>query len=206
MDREVEVHEYELISHEVTLNRLITLMDEQGKTLLNVPMEMFAVKTFFRCLMQAEEAEESPESPESQAVPAHRMFLDTIEALGGTLQKVVIDELKKGLFFATLHLVQNGVGVTVRAEATDALALAFTASRSVYIKESILDLAKTDVENRVRWYAPDDTEGLKVARRATHEVLRRYRYEELTQLIEMAAGIEDYELAERLKKALQEKI
>ncbi|MDR1865869.1 MAG: bifunctional nuclease family protein [Bacteroidales bacterium] len=197
MDKEIQVHGYDLTCHEVTMTRLIKLTDEQGNTILNVPMEMFAVRTFFRCLMESD----------IPGIPAHKMFLDVIEILGGKLQKVVIDELQKGVFFATLHLTKNDAGkITIKAEASDALAMAFRAPCYVYIRESVLATAKNDSKNRVHWYDPKDEETLKTVRAATQGELLLYPEEELSQLIEIAIDIEDYTLAAKLKKALQDKL
>jgi bifunctional DNase/RNase len=198
MDKEIHIYGYELTNHEVTMKRFIKLKDRQDKTILNVPMEMFAVRTFFRSLYEAD-------NPFS--FPAHKMFVDVIKLLDGKIHKVVIDELHEGVFLATLHLVKkNGQEITAGAEAGDALALAFRAPCDVYVKESVIDTANNDTAHRVKWYDPEDEDSLSIVRAASHEELRLYPSDELSQLIEIASSIEDYDLAAKLKKALQSKL
>ncbi|MDR1897196.1 MAG: bifunctional nuclease family protein [Prevotellaceae bacterium] len=198
MDKEIQVYGYEVTCHEVTMKRFIKLTDKEDKTILNVPMEMFAVRTFFRCLYEANDP---------KSFPAHKMFIDVIKLFDGKFTKIVIDELHEGVFLATLHLVKkNGREITARAEADDALALAFRAPCDVYIKESVIDTANNDPRHRVKWYDPEDENALSTVRAATHEELRLYPSDELTQLMEIASNIEDYDLAAKLKKALQSKL
>jgi bifunctional DNase/RNase len=193
MDKELQMYGYELTSHEITQARLIKLKDKQDKILLIVPMEMFAVNTFFRCMFKQD----------TPSAPAHRMFLDVMEALEGKMQKVLIDDLQAGRFFATVHFTNHeGEEYLVRAEASDALAMAFCASCPVYIKESVIDAAKNDRVNRVYWYNPEDEESLAMARSYSHGELITFPSSELEQLLEIATDIEDFEFAARIKKAL----
>ncbi|MDR1601650.1 MAG: bifunctional nuclease family protein [Tannerella sp.] len=192
MNREFQMYGYELTAHEITGARLIKLHDEQGEILLIVPMEMFAVSTFFRCLIKQEK----------MSIPAHKMFLDVMKALGGKMQKVVIDDLQNGRFFASIHFTgREGETNTVKAEASDALAMAFRAPCYVYIKESVIDAAKNDRSNRVYWYNPKDEESLRTVRSYSHDKLVSLPFDDVEQLIEIAAEIEDFEFAARLKKA-----
>jgi bifunctional DNase/RNase len=196
MDKEIHIYGYELTNHEITMNRLIKLMDKQGKTLLHVPLDLFVVRTFFRSLNQTDPV----------SLPAHKMFLDAIEGLGGKLQRAVIDGLQKGMFYATLYFSKAGGGeITVHAEAGDAIALAFRSPCYLYVKESTLYASKHDVANRVRWYDPDDPDVLNQVQDLTHDELRLHPESDLNQLIDMAVKAEDYPLAAKLKKALQSK-
>jgi bifunctional DNase/RNase len=193
-DREIPVHEYDLTCDEGA--RFFKLLDGQGNTLLNVPMDVFSVGTIFRCLLPAD----------PPALPAHEMFVAVIKALGGKLQRVVIDELQKGVLFATLHFTRSDASkVLVKAEVCDALVIALRSSCHVYIRESILDKAKHDTGDRVAWRYPEIKKNLDDARAATREELCTYPREELSHLIEQAVKVEDYLLAEKLKKALQDK-
>jgi bifunctional DNase/RNase len=192
MDKELQMHGYELTVHEITKARLIKLNNEQGKTLLIVPMEMFAVTTFFRCVFEQKK----------MSVPAHKMFLDVMNVLGGKLCKVVIDDLQGGNFFATMHYTNHkGEMNAIKAEASDALVMAFCAPCLVFIKASIIDAAKNDRLNRVYWYDPEDEESLREAKACSHEELVALPSDDVEQLIEIATNIEDFEFAARLKKA-----
>jgi bifunctional DNase/RNase len=193
MDKELQMYGYELTSHEITHARLIKLKDIEDKILLIVPMEMFAVNTFFRCMFKQE----------TPSVPAHKMFLDVMEALEGKMLKVLIDDLQAGRFFATVYFTNHeSEEYNTRAEASDALAMAFCASCPVYIKESVIKAAKSDRANRVYWYDPEDEESLAMVRSYSHGELVAFPSGELEQLLEIATDIEDFEFAARIKKAL----
>jgi bifunctional DNase/RNase len=168
-------------------------MDKQGKLLLIVPMEMFAVKTFFRSLVRQKEL----------SIPAHKMFMDIVSVLGGQALKVVIDQLLSGKFFATMHLIDcYGEEHLVNLEASDALAMAFIAPCKVYARESIIKQAKNDRKNRVYWYDPEDNEALNIVRAYDDDELVAFPRNELEQLLEIATKIEDFEFAARLKKIM----
>ncbi|MCK4325921.1 bifunctional nuclease family protein, partial [bacterium] len=63
----------------------------------------------------------------------HDLLKGTIEQLGATLEKVVIDNLDKGTFFAKLVLRTNsGREVMVDARPSDAIALALRASSPIF--------------------------------------------------------------------------
>lgn len=192
MDEELRVYKYDLKCHPITDARLIELQDENDNIVLTVPMEMFAVTTFFRCMFKQE----------TLSAPAHRMFVDVMKALDGKMQWVVIDDLQGGRFFATIHFSnREGEEFIVQAEASDALAMAYCAPCYVYVKKSIIAAAKNDRLNRVYWYSADDEESLSAAREASHDELVSLPPNDLQQLIEIATSIEDFEFAARIKKA-----
>ncbi|MCK4261727.1 bifunctional nuclease family protein [bacterium] len=71
----------------------------------------------------------------------HDLLKGTIEQLGATLEKVVIDNLDKGTFFAKLVLRTNsGREVMVDARPSDAIALALRASSPIFVEEKVLSL------------------------------------------------------------------
>ncbi|MCK4436517.1 bifunctional nuclease family protein [bacterium] len=71
----------------------------------------------------------------------HDLLKGTIEQLGATLEKVVIDNLDKGTFFAKLVLRTNsGREVMVDARPSDAIALALRASSPIFAEEKVLSL------------------------------------------------------------------
>jgi bifunctional DNase/RNase len=194
MDKELKMHGYNLTSHEITQARLIKLTDEQGNLILVVPMDTLAAVTYFRCIIKQK----------TRSEPTHKMFLDVMAALGGKMQKVVIDKLQNGTFFATMHFTDHkGNEYTTMAEASDALAMAFRAPCYVYVKESVIDAAKNDRVNRVYWYDSEDEEALKMARSYSLDELRSLPPDELEQLLNIAAEIEDFDFAARIKKAIE---
>ncbi len=71
----------------------------------------------------------------------HDLLKGTIEQLGATVEKIVIDNLKEGTFFAKLVLrTVAGEEVQVDARPSDAIALALRANVPIFVKEEVLSL------------------------------------------------------------------
>ena len=67
----------------------------------------------------------------------HDLLAVTIEALGGTVEKIEITNLKDHTFFALIHIRQNGRVVQVDSRPSDAIALAMRCEAPVFIDESV---------------------------------------------------------------------
>ncbi len=71
----------------------------------------------------------------------HDLLKGTIEQLGAMLEKIVIDNLDKGTFFAKLVLkTVAGEEVQVDARPSDAIALALRARAPIFAEEKVLSL------------------------------------------------------------------
>ncbi len=69
----------------------------------------------------------------------HDLMLESIQQLGGKLEKVVIDKLQNNTFYAKLYLKRANNGeVIVDARPSDSVALALRASAPVFVAEEIL--------------------------------------------------------------------
>ena len=69
----------------------------------------------------------------------HDLLKNTIEQLGATLDRVIIDKLKENTFFAKLILNDgNGKKIEVDARPSDSIALALRAARPIFASEDLL--------------------------------------------------------------------
>ena len=107
---------------------------------------------------------------ENVAMPrpmTHDLLRDVIEALGATLSRVIISELKANTFYAYLELRAKEDVILVDARPSDALGLALRAKAPIFVESSVLDQAKSgdatseqsDQERLQRWLEsldPDD--------------------------------------------------
>ncbi len=74
----------------------------------------------------------------------HDLLKDTIKQLGATVEKIVIDNLKKGTFFAKLMLkTVSGEEVRVDARPSDAIALALRVNAPIFVEEEVLSQTAT---------------------------------------------------------------
>ncbi len=71
----------------------------------------------------------------------HDLFRDVLLALGTTLSKVIVTELREATFIAELELVKAGTPTRVSARPSDAVALAVRTSAAIFVDDSVLDRA-----------------------------------------------------------------
>jgi len=71
----------------------------------------------------------------------HDLLLNTIEALDGKLEFVVIDKLENNTFYAKLHVQRNGAEkVVLDARPSDSVAVALRSEVPIFAEEKVLDL------------------------------------------------------------------
>jgi uncharacterized protein len=69
----------------------------------------------------------------------HDLLGAVIEAMGGRLTKVVINDLKEHTFFANLVIERNGDQVAVDARPSDAIALAVAGNTPIFVEDHVLN-------------------------------------------------------------------
>lgn len=69
----------------------------------------------------------------------HDLLASVIESLGGSVQKIVINDLENHTFFAQIHIKQNGHTKEIDSRPSDAIALGVATSVPIFVAEHILD-------------------------------------------------------------------
>ena len=69
----------------------------------------------------------------------HDLFADVLRALGATLQKVVITEVREHTYYAELYLHTAAGDRTVSSRPSDALALAVRTKSPIFASDELLD-------------------------------------------------------------------
>ncbi len=77
----------------------------------------------------------------------HDLFRDVLQALGTSVQRVVITDLQEGVFYANLVF---GTGIEVSARPSDAIALALRLGVPVFSEETVLSEAGIEVPEEDR--------------------------------------------------------
>jgi bifunctional DNase/RNase len=72
----------------------------------------------------------------------HDLTRNLIHHLNGTLERVVITELRDDTFFAVLWMRQDDESITVDARPSDAIALALRADCPIFVSEQVMQSAK----------------------------------------------------------------
>lgn len=68
----------------------------------------------------------------------HDLLANVIESLGGTMEKIEINDLQDHTFFAKIHIRQNGKSVQVDSRPSDAIALGIASVLPIYVAEHVL--------------------------------------------------------------------
>jgi uncharacterized protein len=69
----------------------------------------------------------------------HDLLANVIEHLHGELEKIVINDLQDGTFFAKLVIRQSGELVEVDSRPSDAIALGVASEVAIYVADHVLD-------------------------------------------------------------------
>ena len=81
----------------------------------------------------------------------HDLLKNTIDALGSQLKYVLINDLRDNIFYAVLHIEQNGRSVDVDARPSDSIALAVRVRCPIYVADHVMQVAgvypATEVES-----------------------------------------------------------
>jgi bifunctional DNase/RNase len=74
----------------------------------------------------------------------HDLTVTVFQALGATLERVVITEVREHTFFAELHFHSASGDTVVSSRPSDAIALAVRTSSPIFADEALLDLAAVE--------------------------------------------------------------
>jgi bifunctional DNase/RNase len=69
---------------------------------------------------------------------SHDLILTTIRQLGGDVQRISIDSVRDGIFFATIHVARGATISTVDCRPSDAINVAVRAGVSIWVQEDVL--------------------------------------------------------------------
>jgi len=98
----------------------------------------------------------------------HDLLKNVITDLNGTVERIVVSDLRDNTFYAMIHLVVNGSPVAVDSRPSDAIALALRTKAPIFVEERVIDHAKSidfapeksDTERLQRWLESLDPEEL----------------------------------------------
>ena len=70
----------------------------------------------------------------------HDLTVNLIKALGGSLEKIIISDLKENAYYATLILKQGERSLEIDSRPSDAIALAVRTGAPIFVEEKVLAL------------------------------------------------------------------
>jgi hypothetical protein len=69
----------------------------------------------------------------------HDLLNSVIKSMGGTLDRILVNDLRDNTFFGTLVIRRNGDTIEVDSRPSDAIALAVLNSAPIFVAEHVLD-------------------------------------------------------------------
>ncbi len=72
----------------------------------------------------------------------HDLLRNVIRDLKGDVQKVVVNDLKVGTFYAVIHVIVGGEILAIDARPSDAIALALRVRAPIFAEDTVLANAK----------------------------------------------------------------
>jgi bifunctional DNase/RNase len=89
----------------------------------------------------------------------HDLLRNVIADLKGSVERVVVTDLKENTFYALIYLRVGGEVVAIDARPSDAIALALRAKAPIFVEETVIEHAKTsdtapdqaDAERLQKW-------------------------------------------------------
>jgi uncharacterized protein len=77
----------------------------------------------------------------------HDLMYSVIKAMGGSVAKVEITDLREQTFFAVVTVKLDGKTIAIDARPSDSLALALKAKAPIYVNENLFNLKKEERES-----------------------------------------------------------
>ena len=69
----------------------------------------------------------------------HDLLASVIEQLGGTIERIEINNLQEHTFFARIHIRRNGDLLKIDSRPSDAIALGVATMVPIYVADHVLD-------------------------------------------------------------------
>ena len=117
----------------ITNMPIVILKDKLGERVLSIWVGIFEANAI---ALQIENVSTSRPM-------THDLLRNIITDLDGSVDRVVVSDLKDNTFFAIVHLTVRGERIAVDARPSDAIALALRTRSPILVEESVIDNAKT---------------------------------------------------------------
>jgi bifunctional DNase/RNase len=126
---EVEVELSKIIINEAVDQQIIVLKELRGERSFPIVIGMMEILAIDRRLKNIQ-------LPRPMT---HDLLADVIEQMGGGVEKVVINDLSNGTFYARLHINSNGETVEVDSRPSDAIALGVGVGAPIFVDEQVFE-------------------------------------------------------------------
>jgi len=129
----IEMNIKGLMVDPITNMPIVILKDKLGERVLSIWVGIFEANAIALQI-------ENVSTPRPMT---HDLLRNIITDLDGSVDRVVVSDLKDNTFFAVIHLTVHGERVAVDARPSDAIALALRTRSPILVEETVIDNAKT---------------------------------------------------------------
>jgi bifunctional DNase/RNase len=91
----------------------------------------------------------------------HDLLQSVVDAFGGKIQSIVVNDLKNDTFFAKILIAIDGSQMEIDSRPSDAIALAVRVAAPIFADESVLERAGIWLDKESGKLVPDETETSK---------------------------------------------
>lgn len=137
----------------------------------------------------------------------HDLFASFAHVFDYTIEKVVISDLKEGVFFARIFCTDGKNTKEVDARPSDAIAIALRFNASIYAHEKILDEAGIVLTESDEFEEKEDpmqvmSDPVEKPTKPSSDNLKDLSVDKLNELLDKAIQDEDYEKAAKIRDEL----
>jgi len=126
---EVEVELSKIIINEAVDQQIIVLKELEGERSFPIVIGMTEILAIDRRLKNIQ-------LPRPMT---HDLLENVIDQVGGEVEKVVINDLSNGTFYARLHINSDGETVEVDSRPSDAIALGVGVGAPIFVDEQVFE-------------------------------------------------------------------
>lgn len=137
----------------------------------------------------------------------HDLFKSFSANFQFNIEKIVISDMKEGVFYAKIHSKNELTNVEIDSRPSDAIAIAVRFGAAIFCSEKVLSEAGiefTEEEKREESKKPSKSQAGKGAS-AKENTLKDFSLDKLNTLLDKAIGDEDYEKAARIRDEINKR-
>lgn len=137
----------------------------------------------------------------------HDLFKSFAESFKLEIDRIVISDMKEGVFYAKIHCKNSLKEVEIDSRPSDAIAIAVRFSAPIYCAEKVMSEASiefTEEDKKLESKKEEVPAPPKVGPKKEGS-LKDYSLDKLNQLLEKAINNEDYERAARIRDEINKR-
>ncbi len=132
---------------------------------------------------------------------SHDLMKSVIDNLGGTLLRILINELRENTYYAQLVIDLSSLNIEIDARPSDAIALAIRAQAPIYVADSVMDSASFIPATEQNPFMSEGEEA--VSDEAESLKTKEAKIASLQEKLRTALDNEDYERAAVLRDEIK---